>query len=231
MKTPLDHPVWSALTSRQRSFAIATGSARRFDPQVSAFAAYKDAAPESLDALSDLMTPGADRAYLMQATPIELPPTLEAEVTATGLQLVRQRPSEDSIGRTSEEIRVLGDENIDEMLALAELTKPGPFTGRTPELGTFWGIRIDGRLAAMAGERLNMTDFTEISGVCVHPDFRGKGLAAALSLHVADCISARGDTAFLHAYADNDGALKLYGKLGFVVRTKVNVAIIRRCEA
>jgi predicted GNAT family acetyltransferase len=79
----------------------------------------------------------------------------------------------------------------------------------------------------MAGTRLNLTGFTEISGICTHPDFRGLGLASSLSLHVAATIRARGDTPFLHAYADNHGAIALYRKLGFEVWREVNVAVVR----
>lgn len=84
---------------------------------------------------------------------------------------------------------------------LASLTKPGPFTLEAPSLGDFWGIRIDGRLAAMAGERMRQPGCPELSGVCTHPDFRG--LARLLSVFVAGRIAARGEVAYLHAYDSN----------------------------
>lgn len=114
------------------------------------------------------------------------------------------------------------------MVALAELTRPGPFTSRTPELGPFWGIRHDGRLAAMAGTRLNLDGYREISGICTYPDFRGQGLAKAQTVHVAANIRAKGDTPFLHAYADNHGAIALYRKLSFDIWSEVSVAVVRQ---
>ena len=90
------------------------------------------------------------------------------------------------------------------MLALATLTRPGPFFARTHQLGAFIGVKQDGRLVAMAGERMQPTGFTEVSGVCTHPDPRGRGYAGGLMRQVAARILARGETPFLHAYADND---------------------------
>jgi len=115
----------------------------------------------------------------------------------------------------------LTDDDAPQMLALAQLTKPGPFFSRTHQLGDFVGVKIDGRLAAMAGERMKPEGFTEVSGVCVHPDFRGRGYAAALTQVVSARIRARGETAFLHAYAHNTPAITLYERLGYVLRRNV----------
>ena len=117
----------------------------------------------------------------------------------------------------------LGPADASEMVALAKLTEPGPFEARTPELGGFVGVRVDGRLVAMAGERMKPEGFTEVSGVCTHPDHRGHGYAAMLSAVVADRIVARGETPFLHAFASNRAAVALYERLGFVLRAPVEV--------
>jgi predicted GNAT family acetyltransferase len=122
----------------------------------------------------------------------------------------------------------LGDADAEEMLALATLTRPGPFQRNTHRMGQFVGVRIDGRLAAMAGERFRFPGHTEVSGVCTHPDFRGRGLAGRLSRHVAVAIAARGDTAFLHAWQTNTAAIRLYERLGFRLRCEVNVAVLER---
>jgi predicted GNAT family acetyltransferase len=114
------------------------------------------------------------------------------------------------------------------MLALAELTQPGPFLARTHTMGRFLGVRIDGRLAAMAGERMHVDGHTEISGLCCHPDFRGQGLARQLSAAVACQIEARGERPFLHAWRSNTAAIALYESLGFAWRADVQVAVIGR---
>jgi predicted GNAT family acetyltransferase len=126
------------------------------------------------------------------------------------------------------DIVALSDRDAADMLALATLTEPGPFLPRTHHMGRFFGIRIDGRLAAMAGERFHFPGYTEVSAVCTHPDFRGRGLARRLSRHVAAGIAARGETAFLHAWKSNDAAIALYRSLGFRWRCDVNVAVLRR---
>ena len=109
------------------------------------------------------------------------------------------------------------------MLALATLTRPGPFKERTHQFGGFIGVKDGGRLIAMAGQRMQPVGFVEVSGVCTHPDHRGRGYAAALMRVVAGRIRGRGDTPFLHAYADNRGAIGLYETLGFRFRRELTM--------
>ncbi len=228
MDTLLSRVVWSALTSRQHRFSRGENLALKFDPDVSPFAASKDNSPEALSALADLMSPKDPPVYLLQADEIALPSSLKVEMTALGVLMTEQTSQPKAIPKAP--IVPLQQRDIAEMVSLADLTKPGPFAKRTPELGQFYGVRLDGRLAAMAGTRLNLDGFTEISGICTHPDFRGRGLASDLSIWVASKIRERGDTPFLHAYADNDGAIALYRKLGFEIWSEVNVAVVRRLE-
>ena len=122
----------------------------------------------------------------------------------------------------------LGPEEASEMRALAHLTEPGPFEARTHELGSFYGIKVEGQLAAMAGERLKQPGYTEISGVCTHPDFRGQGYARALCALVTARIAERGDTPYLHSVAENRAARKLYESLGFRVRSEMDCAYAKR---
>jgi len=226
MTEALQRVVWSALTSRQERFSRGGALARRFDPAISPFAVARDDSPEAMKALADLIEPENDQVFLVQADEIVLPETLIAETSTLGVLMTERAPS----ARQTKPVQIapLSQSDVPEMVSLAKLTKPGPFTHRTHELGAFWGVRIDGRLAAMSGTRLNLDGFTEVSGICTHPDFQGRGLATALAIHVADKIRARGDTPFLHAYADNEGAIALYRKLGFEVWQEVNVAVVRK---
>ncbi len=123
------------------------------------------------------------------------------------------------------ELLPLGPADVPEMLALTALTEPGPFRERTCELGRFLGIRESGRLAALAGERLNLPGFTEVSAVCTHPDFRGRGYAKALVAAIADGIFERGDTPFLTSYAANVGAINVYESVGFTLRRTLGVVV------
>jgi predicted GNAT family acetyltransferase len=114
------------------------------------------------------------------------------------------------------------------MFDLATLTKPGPYFARTHRLGDFVGVKQDGRLIAMAGERMKPDGFTEVSGVCTHPDARGRGYAGALMRVVVAKILARGETPFLHVYAANTGAIGLYETLGFALRREVTMTVLTR---
>lgn len=231
MTSLLDRPVWSALTSRHGHLSTGDTLAKRFLKDVSPFAATASEDVESLAAMANLVerqTP-EDQIFLMQVPPYRFPDELQAPMEAKGVQLVKKRNAASVVTRS--DILPLTEENRDEMASLADLTKPGPFLKRTPEMGQFWGVFIDGRLAAMAGQRLSMPGFTEVSGVCTHPDFRGQGLAASLSDFVAQTIMQKGDTPFLHAWADNDGAIRLYQRLGFDIRAEVNVCILNRAES
>ncbi len=113
------------------------------------------------------------------------------------------------------------------MLQLATLTKPGPFTLCAQALGAFFGVKLDGRLAAMAGVRMKQEGFTEVSGVAVHPDFQGRGLGRLLSVFMTHRVLERGETPYLHAYTTNAAAIGLYESIGFEVRTELNVAMVK----
>jgi len=126
------------------------------------------------------------------------------------------------------DIVALTEADAPQMLALATLTEPGPFFARTHELGDFIGVKAEGRLIAMAGERMKPTGFTELSGVCTHPDHRGRGYAGALSRVVVARILARRETPFLHAFASNTGAIGLYESLGFALRRELAMTALRR---
>jgi len=224
----LDRPVWESLATRHEALSEGGPLAKRYLPDVNLFASARDDSAEALAALAELVKPG-EHVYVLQVPKIAVPVALHAAKTALGVQMVATRPVQRESG--SETILPLGDADAPEMLALAQLTQPGPFLARTHVMGHFIGIRIDGRLAAMAGERMHVPGHTELSGVCTHPDFRGRGLARRLSATVCAGIEARGETPFLHAWKDNHSAIALYEKLGFRWRTDVNVAVLERAMA
>lgn len=222
---PLDRPVWASLTTFHETLSQGDGAARRYLADVNLFASTRRDNTGDLAALEQLVGPG-DVIYILQVPRISVPPGLVVEHSAVGVQMVASRP----IGDDDEhrDVAALGDEDAAEMQALATLTKPGPFLSRTNAMGEFVGIKIDGRLVAMAGERMRFPGFTEVSGVCVHPDFRGLGFARRLSKFVAAKIEARGDKPFLHAWKSNTAAISLYQSLGFRHRADVNVAVLTK---
>lgn len=222
MPHPLDNPAWTALRSTQSHLAIGEGRALRYDGEYAIFAAAQDHSSESLAALSSLIAATGPAIVLARGTLPPIPGT-HVEKTRFGVQMLAEAlgPSEPVL-----DFVALTDADAPAMLALATLTEPGPFFTRTHRLGDFIGAKVDGRLVAMAGERMKPAGFTEVSGVCTHPDFRGRGYAGALMKVVADRIAARGETPFLHAYADNEGAIALYEALGFRRRCDVMVTVL-----
>jgi predicted GNAT family acetyltransferase len=221
----LDRPVWHSLSTHLEALSIGGPLARRFQRDINLFASARDDSPEALAALAGLMQPG-EQVYLLQVPAIVVPPDCVPVKQAMGVQMVATRSLRNE--GPFDDIVALGDADAPEMLALARLTEPGPFLERTHTMGRFVGIRIDGRLAAMAGERMHLPGHTEVSGVCTHPDFRGRGLARRLSAAVAVAIEARGERPFLHAWRSNQAAITLYESLGFALRTDVNVAALAR---
>jgi predicted GNAT family acetyltransferase len=221
---PLDRPVWRALTSRQAHIALGDERARRFNPAFGLFAASADVSPQSLAALAALV-PTRGAVALVEAEPQPPVPGVEVE-THVIWQMVAERLADGPA--PAFEIVPLTEADAPQMLALASLTKPGPFFARTHELGDFVGVRRDGKLIAMAGERMKPEGFTEVSGVCTAPGHRGFGYASALSRLVARRILASGEIPFLHVYAHNTGAIALYQALGFTLRRQMYMGILTR---
>lgn len=222
---PLDRPVWSALTTGWSPIALGDARALRQDPDYGPFAACADTSPESLAALAAL-APRDGVLARAEAEDQPVPAGLVQTFAAPAVQMICETAA--IPGEPAFDHATLGDADAAEMLELALLAKPGPFARRTHRLGGFIGVRVDGRLAAMAGERMRIPGFTEVSGVCTHPDFRGRGYAAGLMRVVARRIQAHGDIPFLHAFADNTGAIGLYETLGFRVRQSIRVTMLAR---
>jgi ribosomal protein S18 acetylase RimI-like enzyme len=213
----LDNPVWSSLTGPHKRFAERHGNAVRYLPDVAPFLAIPDASawpdvaalagPGAVVTVSDLAPP-AGWEMLEQIRAVQL---VDAGVAA--------EPVPEAVRLTT------GD--VPEMLELVERTRPGPFLPRTIEMGTYLGIRRDGRLVAMAGERLRPPGWTEISAVCTDPEYRGQGLAAGLVRALVAGIRARGEQALLHAIASNTAAIRLYESMGFRLRVSPVFTVAR----
>ena len=223
---PLDRPVWSCLTGAQAHLARGDGAAWRIDPAYGPFAAARDAGAEAQAALAALVRGADDAVAIVEPAAWPVPPGLRLEQSGELLQMVAERPS---LGSCDDpRVEPLGESDAAEMSVLAHTTEPGPWAHHTHRFGDFVGIRIAGRLVAMAGERMRPCGYTEVSGVCTHPDFRGQGMAAALIRQVMRGMVARGEAPFLHSYAHNSGAIRIYQTLGFRARRTMALTVLAR---
>lgn len=224
---PLDRPVWNSLSSGWATFAQGDDRARRLDPLHGPFGAAADLHPASLAAIADLV-PADGELWLVGPDALTPPPAVHVTRTATLAQMVA--PSITPATAPPPAWVPLDESDAADMLDLALLTKPGPFRPHTHRLGRFIGVREEGRLIAMAGERMRLPGFTEVSGVCTHPDWRGRGLAGALMRVVAQAMLDRRETPFLHAYAAHDKTIALYRSLGFTVRAELPMMVVTRAS-
>ncbi|WP_018686160.1 GNAT family N-acetyltransferase [Actinokineospora enzanensis] len=216
----LDNPAWHSLTGPHARFAERRGGAVRYADDVSVFSALDPGAgPTGWSDLAALIGPGTE-AVLPGTT--AGPAGWEVDVIE-GVQLV----DDGVVGAPDPEAVRLTAADVPEMLDLVARTKPGPLLPRTIELGTYLGVKQDGVLIAMAGERMHPPGWTEISAVCTDPAHRGKGLATRLVLAVAAGIQARGETPFLHTGAANTNAIRLYEQLGFRLRRRMRFVLVR----
>jgi ribosomal protein S18 acetylase RimI-like enzyme len=218
----LDHPVWAALNGPHAHLGEVRGQVARYHPDVAPFVTLRPD-PDQL-AWADLRAiagPGTE--IVLPGVSADPPPDWEIVFEIPGVQLVdtalRAEPDPEAVW--------LGPPDVPEMLDLVARTEPGPFRKRTIELGTYLGIRREGRLVAMAGERLHPPGWTEISAVCTDPGHRHQGLATRLVRAVAAGIRARGETPFLHAAASNANAISLYEHIGFTLRRTTTFRAVR----
>lgn len=221
----LYNPVFNALLSGDRHLGFGTDSVKCFDEEVSPFVGFATDNSTGFQELYDLLPP--DR-RILYATPTEIkePAGWEFRAQISGLQFVFL---EGAMPTTPAIIPApLNESHVQEMIQLTALTKPGPFDKRTIEFGHYHGIFENGRLAAMTGQRMHVYQHTEISAVCTHPDFLGKGYAAALILHQLHQILSQNQQPFLHVRDDNDRAIALYERLGFKANRPMNFYFMKK---
>ena len=236
--TLLDNPIWNALSAEHLGLAVGGPRARRYPAEIGPLSGIPEQSAESYEALRTLAEDGVVALF-----------SVEPIVPAGGLQVVRSGPITqmirkvkggfDSLAPLRQEetagmghgaaLRKLAAEDAPAMVALAELTEPGPFRLRTLELGNFYGVFHGDELAAMAGKRMHLPGLVEVSGVCTHPSARGRGYARMLMSIVIEEIEREGKTAFLHAFSANP-AIRLYETLGFERRQEFDFAALVRTD-
>jgi predicted GNAT family acetyltransferase len=223
--SPLDNPVWACLSGAHRAYADGNDLARRYRRGYSPIAAVAEETESAYQELAALA--GPDEVLATGVTDRHpLPPEWVEIEQGTILQMVADR----RLAERPAAVRpvVLSESDAPAMLALAGLTQPGPFGPLTHQLGSYLGIKVDSRLVAMAGQRFRLPDHQEISAVCTHPDWRGRGFARLLVTRLAASIHDAGLTPFLHVLASNTPAISLYERLGFRARRTFVMRMLRR---
>jgi predicted GNAT family acetyltransferase len=228
---PLDNPIWTALNTSQAHFAELSALARKFQADIGPLAGFEEPSRESYKSLGKLVRIGTGAGLFLEAS------ANQADVESAGFTIVEQDsllqmiysdcklpvPKIDFVQMTAADSPV--------MLALATMMKPGPFGTRTHELGNFIGVRREGQLVAMAGERMRMPGYSEISAVCTHPNHNGHGYATALMVELIGRICGRNETPILHVRSSNRHAIGLYRRIGFADRRHFDFTVIVKSAA
>jgi ribosomal protein S18 acetylase RimI-like enzyme len=224
----LDNPIWNSLATRHAHLAIGAdvghGLARRYPTDIGPLSAVQEPTSEAYADLAAIV-PEDEVAVLFVENSLEIPAGWQLLRDGTLVQMVC--PTVPDQPALAEAILLMQPADFPEMVALASLTEPGPFRVHTANLGGFAGIRVDGRLAAMAGQRLAPTGFAEVSAVCTHSDFRGRGYAQALVAAVTRNIHSQGRIPFLTSFEANTGAVRIYHQVGFVHRRIFQLAVLK----
>lgn len=219
----VDDSVWNALNTIHKPLALSYGLAARYPHDVSPLAGLHEPTRAAFDDLSRLVPAGQSIALFTTTTP-EVP----SDWTVVRSRWIDQMVCEERPSALQADLLELGEQDVPEMLALTAATEPGPFSEGTIRMGRYRGIRSKaGALLAMAGERLRLKGFTEVSAVCTTPEARGRGYGRALVSAIASMVYADGITPFLHVKTEN-GAKQLYEKLGFRVRCPIRLTVLTR---
>ncbi|MFL6675300.1 MAG: GNAT family N-acetyltransferase [Massilia sp.] len=207
----LDNIFWNTLTGPHARYASGTADARRYAPGFSPIVGFPDPGQPNLAALLPFCEPGEQFYCDGWSGPAPQGWSIVAESTMFRMIWDGATPQVDE----APDATALGPQHAAQALELALLTRPGPFGPRTPELGEYFGYFEDERLVAMAGERMAAPGLREISGVCTHPAFQGRGMARRLMLKLVRRQLGRGETPFLHVMRENAAAHGLYLRMGF----------------
>jgi ribosomal protein S18 acetylase RimI-like enzyme len=209
----LDNPVWHSLTSEHANLAITADGAARYPAAIVPFAAVGEPTPRSADQLASLID-DAESVFVVGVAP-EPPPGWQLERKKPVLQMVCTSRRAEVPGPP---VKTMTAAEVPDMVALTDLVFPGFFRPRTLDMGSYFGIYDGRRLAAMAGERMRLDGYQELSAVCTHPDYTGRRYAQRLLGILCESAFGRGFTPFLHVYADNERAIGVYRAMGFVDR-------------
>ena len=227
-KHPLDNPIWNSLCAGHSVFAVGNGLARCYPADIGPLSGLAEQTREAYEALRALAGHGGVLVQFLEEPPLERPGWT---VLRSGrmTQMIYEGVQAPPPGTLSAQatFRLLTPADVPAMVQLAELTEPGPFRAGTCRLGAFFGIFESDRLVAMAGQRTRPAGFIEVSAVCTHPDARGRGYASTLMSIVMANIFAQGATPYLHAFADNYAAIRVYKALGFVQRRELHLLVLR----
>lgn len=216
---PLDNPAWTALTTHQSAVALVEGMARRFPPEMCVHGALALPLPQAWESMARL---ARVQVGLFSSAPLALPPGWTVTRHVELVEMVhddgaRVKPD------PAIEISELREADLPEMSALYEATRPGrKMCPRNQKLGAFLGVRSEGKLAAMAGLRMHLPGYREITTVGTHPGYEGRGFATALVAALVERIRERGERPFLTVRTDNDRAIAIYERLGFRERMRLH---------
>ncbi len=223
--TELDNPAWSALTSEHREFAVGGGLAKRYRPDIVSFTAFAEPSEEAAASLDPFLTAGEQFFIIGELPP--LPAGWEVKNDLVCLQMV--------YGSTagipgSSDIQLLEEQHAREMYDLVQLVQPGYYLLNTHRMGRYYGIRQEGQLVAIAGERMRTDRFSELSAICTHPGFTGRKYAQQLIAHLVNSNLADGKIPFLHVSEKNERAIGLYEHMGFATRRKISFRLTAKLK-
>ncbi|ASU33032.1 GNAT family N-acetyltransferase [Mucilaginibacter xinganensis] len=221
----LDNPAFNALNTGNKTLSKGTEKAKYFPAEISPFSGLAENTSENFNTLYEVAPENTVFGFV-SAELIAVPAPWNVLQRMDVLQMVCETPARDAAA--TEPVIALGDEHIPAMLALTKLTNPGPFAQRTIDFGHYRGVFDGDQLVSMAGQRMNPTPYAEISAVCTHPDYLGRGYSAQLILNQVQRIKAAGEIPFLHVLSSNERAIKLYRSLGFVTRKEISIYIIKK---